>query len=38
MQENEITLEQLLESRDKRAEFQTILLRGYNTQIGRAHV
>ena len=33
MQEIEITLEQLLESRDKRAEFQTILLRGYNTPL-----
>lgn len=29
MHETEITLEQLLESRDKRAEFQTILLNGY---------
>ena len=33
MQEIEITLEQLLESRDKRAEFQAILLRGYNTPL-----
>ena len=33
MQEIEITLEQLLESRDKRAEFQTILLRGYGTPL-----
>ena len=33
MQEVEITLEQLLESRDKRAEFQAILLRGYNTPL-----
>ena len=33
MQEVEITLEQLLESRDKRAEFQTILLRGYGTPL-----
>ena len=33
MQEIEITLEQLLESRDKRAEFQTILLKGYNTPL-----
>ena len=33
MQEVEITLEQLLESRDKRAEFQTILLNGYRTPL-----
>lgn len=33
MQEVEITLEQLLESRDKRAEFQTILLNGYRTSL-----
>ncbi|MBR4992508.1 MAG: citrate lyase holo-[Clostridia bacterium] len=33
MQEIEITLEQLLESRDKRAEFQTILLNGYGTPL-----
>ena len=33
MNELEITLEQLLESRDKRAEFQSILLRGYNTPL-----
>ncbi len=33
MQGIEITLEQLLESRDKRAEFQTILLRGYQTPL-----
>ena len=33
MSELEITLEQLLESRDKRAEFQTILLRGYGTPL-----
>ena len=33
MQEIEITLEQLLESRDKRAEFQTILLNGYRTPL-----
>ncbi|MBR5245273.1 MAG: citrate lyase holo-[Clostridia bacterium] len=33
MQEIEITLEQLLESRDKRAAFQTILLNGYQTPL-----
>ena len=33
MHETEITLEQLLESRDKRAEFQTILLNGYGTPL-----
>ena len=33
MPEIEITLEQLLESRDKRAEFQAILLRGYGTPL-----
>ena len=33
MQEIEITLEQLLESRDKRAAFQTILLNGYKTPL-----
>lgn len=33
MEETEITLEQLLESRDRRAEFQTILLRGYQTPL-----
>ncbi len=33
MEEIEITLEQLLESRDQRAEFQTILLRGYQTPL-----
>ncbi len=33
MPDVEITLEQLLESRDKRAEFQTILLRGYSTPL-----
>ena len=33
MHEAEITLEQLLESRDKRAEFQTILLNGYGTPL-----
>ena len=33
MQQVEITLEQLLESRDKRAAFQTILLNGYNTPL-----
>lgn len=33
MEETEITLEQLLESRDRRAEFQTILLQGYQTPL-----